>query len=199
VLRALEEAAHLLEGLGHRVEEAEPDIPFEELEGAFFTIMAASMWTNIANRAGSRSLSEGDFEPVTWAFAEAGRGIAAPDYIRAVQTFHRIGRRLGAFFERHDILLTPTIARASLPLGALRTDAPLDAFRAAMAPMIAFTAVHNAAGTPAASLPLGWSQEGLPIGVQIAGPPGSEATLLALSGQLERAQPWRGRRPPLSA
>ncbi|HEV2603685.1 MAG TPA: amidase [Microvirga sp.] len=199
VLRALEEAAHLLESLGHRVEEAEPDISFEELEGAFFTIMAASMWTNIANRAGSRSLSEDDFEPVTWAYAEAGRATAAADYIRAVQTFHRIGRRLGAFFERHDILLTPTIARASLPLGALPTDASLDAFRAAMAPMIAFTAVHNAAGTPAASLPLGWSHEGLPIGVQIAGPPGSEATLLALSGQLERAQPWRGRRPPLSA
>jgi amidase len=63
VLRALEEAAHLLESLGHRVEEAEPDIPFEELEGAFFTIMAASMWTNIANRAGSRSFGEAISNP----------------------------------------------------------------------------------------------------------------------------------------
>jgi amidase len=196
---AVDEAATLLADLGHTVTEAEPDYAFEELERAFFTIMAANIWTTLTNRAGCRSFGEDDFEPVTWAYATAGRQIAAADYIRAVQTFHRIGRRLGAFFERHDVLLSPTVARATLPLGALRTDGTLDAFRTGMAPMIAFTAVCNAAGVPAASLPLGRTQEGLPIGVQIAGPLGSDGLLLSLSGQIERARPWRNRRPPLTA
>jgi Asp-tRNA(Asn)/Glu-tRNA(Gln) amidotransferase A subunit family amidase len=136
---------------------------------------------------------------VTWAYACAGREISAPDYIRAVQTFHRAGRRLGAFFARYDVLLSPTIARSSLPLGTIRTDDSLAAFRAAMAPMIAYTMVHNAAGTPAASVPLGWTGAGLPVGVQISARLGGEATLVALAAQLERAKPWRDRKPPLTA
>jgi amidase len=196
---AVNEAATLLADLGHTVVEAEPDYAFEELERAFFTIMAANIWTTLTNRAGGRSFGEDDFEPVTWAYAMAGRQIAAADYIRAVQTFHRIGRRLGAFFERHDVLLSPTLARATLPLGALRTDGTLEDFRTGMAPFIAFTAVCNAASVPAASLPLGRTPEGLPIGVQIAGPLGSDGLLLSLSGQIERARPWRNKRPPITA
>ncbi|HVL70619.1 MAG TPA: amidase, partial [Beijerinckiaceae bacterium] len=198
LLRAVEEAGRLLAELGHDVEEAAPPCSFAEVEQALFTVMAANTWTNLLARAGGRPFGEADFEPVTWAYAAAGRETSAADYIRAVQAFHRIGRRLGAFFERYDVLLTPTLARASLPLGAIRTDGSLPAFRAAMAPMIAFTALHNLAGTPAASLPLAWS-DGLPLGLQIAGRAGDEATLLALSAQLERARPWRHRRPPTTA
>jgi Asp-tRNA(Asn)/Glu-tRNA(Gln) amidotransferase A subunit family amidase len=199
LVRAVDRAAGLLEECGHIVEAATPDYSFAELEDALFTVMAANTWTNLSSRAGGRRFGEDDFEPVTWAYAMAGRAMAASDYIRAVQVFHRIGRRIGAFFERHDILLSPTLARPSLPLGAIRTDGSLDAFRAAMAPMIAFTAVCNVAGIPAASLPLGWTEDGLPLGIQIAGRFGSEETLVSLSGQIERAQPWRQRRPRLQA
>jgi Asp-tRNA(Asn)/Glu-tRNA(Gln) amidotransferase A subunit family amidase len=199
VLRALDEAAALIADLGHRVEEAAPDGSFEEVEAALFTVMAANTWTNIGNRAAGRSFDEGDFEPVTWAYASAGRHMAAADYVRAVQAFHRIGRRIGRFFETFDVLLSPTIARAALPLGTIRTDAPLESFRAATAPMIAFTAVCNIAGTPAASVPLAWTEEGLPVGVHIAGRLGDEATLFALAAQVERARPWRDRRPPITA
>jgi len=66
-------------------------------------------------------------------------------------------------------------------------------------PMIAFTAICNVAGTPAASLPLSWTEHGLPIGVQIAGAFGSEGMLFSLAAQLERAKPWFSRRPPCSA
>jgi amidase len=199
VLLAVDEAAALLADLGHRVEEAAPDWTAEEVEAALFTVMAANTWTNIGNRAAGRPIREGDFEPVTWAFAAAGRDMPAAAYIRAVQAFHRVGRRVGRFFDTVDVLLSPTIARATLPLGAIRTDIPLDAFRAAVLPMIAFTAVCNIAGVPAASLPLHWSEEGWPVGVQIAGRMGSEATLLALAAEVERARPWRGRRPPVTA
>lgn len=199
LLSAVDEAAKLLESLGHAVEEAMPGHESAALETAFFIVMAANTWTNMVNRAGGRTFGDGDFEPVTWAYATAGRDTAAADYIRAVQMFHRIGRQLGAFFERHDILLSPTLARPSLPLGGIRTDGALQEFRAAMAPMIAFTAVCNVAGIPAASLPLGWTGEGLPIGVHIAGRFGAEETLLALAGQIERARPWRHKRPRLTA
>jgi amidase len=199
LVRAVEEAARLLEGLGHAVEEAGPPASFAEIEQALFTVMAGNTWANLVNSAAGRPFGEGDFEPVTWAYATAGRETGAAEYIRAVQAFHRIGRQVGAFFARYDVLLTPTLARAALPLGTIRTDGPLDAFRAATAQMIAFTALHNLAGTPAASLPLAWTDEGLPLGIQIAARFGDEATLVALSAQLERARPWRDRRPPLAA
>jgi amidase len=197
LIRTVDDSARLLEQLGHPVEEAAPDYDWAVLDDAFFLVMAANTWTNIRNRAGPRGFGEDDFEPVTWAYALAGREISAFDYICAVQTFHRIGRQVGAFFERYDVLLSPTLARATLPLGAIRTDGSLEAFRAAMAPMIAFTAVCNVAGIPAASLPLGATDEGLPVGVQIAGRFGAEETLLSLSAEVERARPWRDRRPPL--
>lgn len=197
--RALEDAAALFEGLGHTVEEAAPDYSFPELEAAFFTVMAANTWTNIANRAGDRAFGEADFEPVTWAYAVAGRETSAQAYIRAVQAFHRIGREFGRFFERYDVVLSPTLARATLPLGTMRTDIPLGPYREALAPMIAFTAICNVAGTPAASLPICWSETGLPLGMHIAGSFGSEALLLSLAAQVERARPWAERRPPLSA
>jgi amidase len=196
---AVDEAAVLMAELGHTVEEGKPDYSFAELDAAFFTVMAANTWTNITNRAGERSFGEGDFEPVTWAYAVAGCETAAPDYIRAVQTFHRLGRQFGAFFERYDVLVSPTLARSSLPLGAIRTDIAIQDYRAALAPMIAFTAICNVAGTPAASVPLAWTERGLPIGIHIAGKFGSEEMLLALAAQVERARPWRNRRPPLTA
>jgi amidase len=199
VLRALDEAAKLIESLGHHVEEAAPECAFPVVEDALMTVMAANLWTNINAKAGGRTFGERDFEPVTWAYAAMGRDMGAAHYIRAVQAFHRTGRQLGAFFERHDVLLSPTVARARLPLGTVRMDGGVEDFRATTAPMIAFTAVHNISGTPAASVPLGWSEEGLPIGIQIAGAYGSEPLLLSLAGQLERAQPWRHRRPPVTA
>jgi amidase len=199
VVRAVEEAARLLERLGHTVEEAAPDYAFPAVEEALMTVMAANLWTNISKRAAARPFGERDFEPVTWAYAVAGRDMTAADYIRAVQAFQRIGRQAGAFFERFDALLSPTIARVSLPLGTVRMDGSVDAFRTSTAPMIAFTAVCNVSGIPAASLPLGWSEDGLPIGTQIAAAWGAEATLVSLAGQLERAQPWRSRRPEVVA
>jgi amidase len=199
VVRAVEEAARLLERLGHTVEEAAPDYAFPAVEEALMTVMAANLWTNISNRAAGRPLDEAGFEPVTWAYAMTGRDMTAAQYIRAVQAFHRIGRQVGALFERFDVLLSPTIARASLPLGAVRMDGTDEDFRTATAPMIAFTAVCNVSGIPAASVPLGWSDEGLPIGIQIAAGWGAEATLFSLAGQLERAQPWRSHHPEVVA
>jgi amidase len=192
---AVERTAKLLEGLGHQVEEAAPDYDAAASGEALGTIMAANTWTNIQIRANGRVPGPDDLEPVTRQAAEHGRQIGAHDYIRAVQTFHRTGRQLGAFFERHDILLSPTIARVSLPLGDVRMDGNSEHYQQGLAPMVAFTSVCNAAGVPAMSMPLAWSEDGLPIGLQFIGRYGAEEMLFSLAAELEHAQPWRDRKP----
>lgn len=195
LVAAVEQAAKRLEALGHHVEEAVPDYDPVATGIAFGTVMCANTFTNIQVRANGRVPGPGDLEPVTQLYAEQGGRIGAHDYIRAVQTFHRTGRQLGAFFERFDILLSPTIARPSLPLGTVRMDGTLEQYEAGLAPMVAFTSVCNAAGVPAMSVPLEWTEGGLPIGMHFVARYGAEATLLSLAAQLEQAHPWRERRP----
>jgi Asp-tRNA(Asn)/Glu-tRNA(Gln) amidotransferase A subunit family amidase len=195
LVAAVEQAAKRLEVLGHHVEEAVPDYDPVAPGIAFGTVMCANTFTNIQVRANGRVPGPGDLEPVTQLYAEQGGRISAHDYIRAVQTFHRTGRQLGAFFARFDILLSPTIARPSLPLGTVRMDGTLEEYEAGLAPMVAFTSVCNAAGVPAMSVPLEWSEDGLPIGMHFVARYGAEATLLSLAAQLEQAHPWRERRP----
>jgi Asp-tRNA(Asn)/Glu-tRNA(Gln) amidotransferase A subunit family amidase len=195
LVAAVEQAAKRLEALGHHVEEAVPDYDPIATGLAFGTVMCANTFTNIQVRANGRVPGPGDLEPVTRLYAEQGGRISAHDYIRAVQTFHRTGRQLGAFFERFDILLSPTIARTSLPLGTVRMDGSLEEYEAGLAPMVAFTSVCNAAGVPAMSVPLAWTEDGLPIGMHFVARYGAEATLLALASQLEQAHPWRQRQP----
>jgi amidase len=195
LVAAVEQAAKRLEVLGHHVEEAVPDYDPVATGIAFGTVMCANTFTNIQVRANGRVPGPGDLEPVTQLYAEQGGRISAHDYIRAVQTFHRTGRQLGAFFARFDILLSPTIARPSLPLGTVRMDGTLEEYEAGLAPMVAFTSVCNAAGVPAMSVPLEWSEDGLPIGMHFVARYGAEATLLSLAAQLEQAHPWRERWP----
>ena len=199
LVAAVERTARLLEELGHQVEEAAPDYDAAASGEALGTIMAANTWTNIQIRANGRVPGPDDLEPVTRQAAEHGRQISAHDYIRAVQTFHRTGRQLGAFFERHDVLLSPTIARVSLPLGEVRMDGSSERYQQGLAPMVAFTSVCNAAGVPAMSMPLAWSEDGLPIGLQFIGRFGAEEMLFSLAAELERAQPWRDRKPAQGA
>jgi amidase len=192
---AVERTAKLLAGLGHHVEEAAPDYDAAATGAALGTVMSANTWTNIQIRANGRVPGPDDLEPMTRLAAERGRGISAHDYIRAVQTFHRTGRQLGAFFEKHDVLLSPTIARTSLPLGVVRMDGSSEQFDQALAPMVAFTAVCNTSGVPAMSVPLAWTDQGLPIGLHFVARFGAEEMLFSLAAELERAQPWRERRP----
>ena len=195
LVRAIERTAKLLEELGHQVEEASPQYDAAALDAAFWRIMAANTWTNIQLRAAGRVPGPGDLEPLTQLIAERGRTITADEYIRSVQAFHRTGRALGAFFEKHDVLLSTTIARTSLPLGTVRMDGTLEAFDRQVAPMTAFTAVCNATGVPAMSVPIEWSDDGLPIGMHFVARYGAEGTLYSLAAQLEHARPWRNRRP----
>lgn len=192
---AVEKTARRLEALGHHVDEAAPDYDAEALRTAFWTVMSANMANNIHARAGGRTPGPDDLEPVTRLYLERGCAIAARAYIGALQTFQRTGRSLGAFFERYDVLLQPTLACTRLELGTIRMDGLIEAFEQAVDPLMSIAWVCNATGVPAMSVPLASTPEGLPIGMHFAAKLGSEEMLFSLAAQLEQAYPWRDRRP----
>jgi amidase len=201
---AVEEAARLLESLGHRVEESAPEaIDDPAVMRAFLTIVSSSIARALdawGEKLGA-TLGARDVEPVTWAVAEAGRGFSGPAYVGAVELQHRHGRRLAEWWEGgFDLLLTPTCAAPPPPLGHFDSPEgnPLAGYLNA-APYGVFTLQFNMSGQPAVSLPLHWSGDGLPIGVQLVAPFAGEDLLVRVAAQLEAARPWADRLPPLHA
>jgi len=216
---ALARTVALLGELGHETLEAAPPIDGECAALDFVTILAAETRATIerASAVTGRRPSHRDFEPATYALGLLGRALSASDYAGASMRLQAAARGVGAFFARHDMLLTPTLAQPPAAIGALqptpgqrtlmRVLNPLGAgwvMRAGgMARELAsqtfaympFTALFNVTGQPAMSVPLHWNADGLPIGVQFVGRFGDEAGLLRLAAQLERARPWADRRP----
>jgi amidase len=198
--QAVAESARLLEGLGHRIEEAKLDFVPDELGPGFRTVIAGNTRVAIENYAEKvgRQPSAEVFEKITWLLYESGATASAADYARAVQTVHRTGRMVAQFFERYDLLLTPTLPRPPEKLGVFDMNTEdAEGYSRAVALFTAFTAPFNASGNPAMSVPLHWTPDGLPIGVQFASRYGDEATLLRLAAQLEGARPWFQRRPSI--
>jgi Asp-tRNA(Asn)/Glu-tRNA(Gln) amidotransferase A subunit family amidase len=197
---AVEGAARQATDLGHDVEEASPDIDYGLLRQAMITIVAVNTAEALSpgNALMPQGAAEGDVETMTWRFSECGRKIPATRYLHALRTVRTIGERLANFLTRYDALLTPTMAQPPMRLGLLdpMTD-DFEGFNRVVQPYVTFTQMFNMSGQPAASLPLHWTPEGLPVGVQIAAPLGAEARLFALAAQYEAACPWFGRRPPL--
>ena len=196
---AAEAAARLLADLGHHVEEAAPDYDFEALLAGWRTIVGAILYVQVTSYAEARAIANplALLEPVNAAWVEEGGRRTGAEYFRAETLQHGVGRRVGAFFARHDILLTPTMAGPPPKLGALASSTrDLDGFYRRLFEVSPFTAVFNASGGPAASIPFGLSSAGLPLGVQIGADLGRDGLVFALSGQIERARPWAGLRPP---
>lgn len=197
---AVLDAAKLLESLGHKVEEARPEGVWEELQGASWVLVASNVRLALRRRAKAlgRTLAAGDVDRVTWAAVEEAATMTAESYAAAVQVIHRHSRRMAQFHQTYDILLSPTLATPPMPLGAHHMDNPdLEGWRRAMREFSPFTSLFNMSGQPAMSMPLGWSDDGLPIGVMFAAGFGEEAILFRLAGQLETARPWMHRRPVL--
>lgn len=195
----MQSAAKLLESLGHTIEPAMPKVDWPALDHAFFVVMAVQTQRVMQIRAAGRKFGAEDFEPVTWAMAEAGRDFSGIDYLAAIQTFHRIGRETAPFFQQYDLLLTPTLASLPPRLGFLSTEtSDLRAYLKRTFEFAPYTRLFNVTGQPAMSLPLHWTAEGLPVGVQIVGAYGAESLLFRLAFQLEHACPW-GERDPFPA
>jgi amidase len=200
VVAATREAATMLEDLGHQIDDDVPQVdPSFDLIETFLTRWYAGQ-TEIIDQFGvllGRELGPDDVEPLTWAMAEEGRRRHSGEYLAAVSQHQAIARMIGIWFDQgHDLLLTPTMGELPPPLGSFATDPddPLKTIHRGEQ-TAAFTALINATGQPAISLPLGWSEEGLPIGVQLIAPLGREDVLLRVAAQLEEAHPWAERFP----
>jgi amidase len=187
-------AATALEALGHTVEEVEVPTISEELMPSFITVTVGGL---------------ADYEGVDWSAVDThialqrrqADELGAFDYVLASHTLEKLSRREVARWGRDfDVLLTPTsavvppVAGAVLEAQHAAPDQPVfDVVRSVL-----FTAFGNVTGLPAVSLPLHWSDEGLPVGAMLTGGPWQESTLIALSAQLEQARPWADRRPQLA-
>jgi amidase len=143
-----------------------------------------------------RALTPQDVETVTWAQGEHARQFSASDYAAAINAVHRTGRAVGGFFTRYDLLLTPTMCTPPHKLGEVSMMGPdLETYDHVVSGDSAFTSPFNTSGNPAMSVPLHWSSDGRPVGVQFVARFGEEATLFRLAAQLEAAQPWANHRP----
>ena len=193
-------AAKLCAELGHSVTEAAPSFDMGAMRWARDVVVAASVRNAIDARleALGRPLREGEVERITALWAARGLAYTARDYARALVILHGIGRRFGAFFTDYDVLITPVLSQPPEPLGATdMMSGDLDAFGEKLFHLVCFTRQINVTGGPAASIPLHWTADGLPVGVHVVADFGNEAVLFRLAAQLEEARPWRDRRPPL--
>jgi amidase len=186
-------SAATLEALGHSIEEVEVPTISEELVPSFIALTQGGL---------------ADYEGVDWSAVEphiahqrqASGELGAYDYVLAARKLELLSRREVARWGRDfDVLLTPTsailppLAGAVLEAQHATPDQPvLDVVAS-----VSFTAFGNVTGLPAVSLPLHWSEAGLPVGVQLVAGPWQDGALLALAAQLEQAQPWSDRRPPV--
>ena len=191
---ALHEAARLLEGLGHKVESVEIEIAEDEHLPAFLTCVTAGY-------AGLPIEDWDAVEPHNWAGRAAGLEVNSLDYVEAVRSLQRMSRDLVAKWGRDfDLLLTPTMAIEPPEAGTVLAEAHAKPSVTPMAVMrmAAFTMAFNITGQPAISLPVHWTDQGIPIGAQLVAGPWAESQMIGVAAQVERAADWLGRRPPVS-
>jgi len=219
---AVEEAVELLEDLGHELIEAEPQIDGKGFARAFMLMVASEVGTDIhdAETVLGRKAKRSELEPATQALSLLSQSLSAREFGSALRLLEREARSVGAFFETHDMLLTPTIATPPARIGEL-APTPTEQLHLRILGLIGsgrlvkmiglldevarhafdftpWTPVFNVTGQPAMSVPLHWNQDGLPIGIHFVGHFGAEATLFRLAKQLERAQPWFDRLPEIA-
>jgi amidase len=188
---ATEQAAKLLESLGHDVEVAAPEWPADALRFAMTVFMSAPMAGDIDARLAElgRELADDDLEPMTRMVYENGKRLTATDVVAAHQELERVAQLLGAFHQTYDLVLTPTMAQPVPPLGTLDTTR-IESMVEHGPAYSSFTGVANVTGQPAVSLPLATDSTGLPIGIQLMAAYGREDLLVRVSSQVEAAQPW---------
>lgn len=189
-MTAYEETSQLLADLGHEVEDVEPPVT-SELVPLFMDI-----WSTLALMTPVPAERESQLRPLTRWLRARGAQVRGIELAQAAFQLRVLSRRAVSMLHGHDVLLTPTLAQPPARIGSLRDDDDPAADFEAQKAFTPFTAFFNMTGQPAISVPLHWTPDGLPIGIQLAGRPFDEATIITLAAQLEQARPWVDRRPP---
>jgi amidase len=218
-LKAAEHAAHLLEEIGHHIEEASPEIDGLDLAKSYLAMYFGEVAAELDELGAilKRKAGPKDVETLTYTLGLLGQTFSSGYFVQALRRWDHAARKMGQFFKKFDLYLTPTTAYPpakigelklkpietllmktvnSLKLGwLLKVSGIVDNLAEKSLERTPFTQLANLCGLPAISVPLYWTDEGLPLGVQFIGPFGNEAVLFRLSGQLEKTQPWFDRKP----
>jgi amidase len=187
--RAVEETAALLRSLGHQVAEQEPAY------GQLLPDIMPRYLAGVADDAAKLDHPE-RLEPRSRRMVWLGERLHGRALRRAVRREPRVSERVSAIFAVHDVLLTPVTAAQPEPVERWRDKGAARTFNGG-GPYVTYTAVWNYLGQPAAAVPAGFDEDGLPVAVQIVAPINGETRLLSLAAQLEAARPWAGRRPAM--
>jgi amidase len=184
---AVVETSRLLESLGHEVVDIAVPLP-DEAVPVFETCWAVLTALSVVPPEREHLL-----RPLTRWLTARGRAVSGPEFGLAMGAMRRFAAGALTVLAPYDAVLTPTLATPPLPVGAIRDDDDPAADFEAQKRFTPWTSAWNVTGMPAASLPLAWTDEGLPVGVMLAARPAEEELLLALCAQVEAAAPWRDR------
>ena len=218
--KAVEETARLLEKLGHHLEEAQPDTDGKALANSYLAMYFGELAADIEELESvlGRKARTTDVETLTWTLGLLGRTFSAGYFVKQMREWGRASRAMGRFHQQYDLYLTPTMASPPYKIGELKPK-PAEAIAMKVVNALGlggllkasgltdklaieslsrtpFTQLANFTGQPAMSVPLHWTSDGLPCGVQFVAPFGDEATLFRIAAQLEQEKPWFDRRPP---
>ncbi len=192
-------AGKLLQSLGHTVEEAAPGTDYALLNQVQNTLIASDMtaWLDYVALSRGREIAPEELEPMTHMIRREGAKYTGADVAGALQLMHQIGFDLARFHRRYDLILQPVAATPAPALDAItyRDGDDLASYTARFKAVSAFTHLYNMTGQPSMAVPFALSEGGLPIGVMLSAASGNDSLLLALAAQMERANPWRQRRP----
>jgi len=226
-IQAVEKACKLLQSLGHEVEEVVPDYEEEDAALhyciVFFGNVAAHV-DRLVETYGQSKVRQ-NIESTTFGMNRIGQSLKALDFVKAKRKWRQIGATIDRLFDKYDLMLTPTLGEPPVLVGS-QQPSKADQFsmklisswigkivlsnrkltytilrelvQKSMKGQMPFTLIANVTGQPAMTVPLYWTENGLPCGVQFIGRLGGEAKLLRLAAQLEKAQPWIDKKPPTS-
>ena len=192
VVRITERAAQVFDELGATVEDSK--LAIEDPFQAFWDVFATATYTSYGHLMDQHRQ---DFTDYGLRSLEHGAEVTGADLSRALLRVDQLRRQMEEFFDRYDLLLTPTMAVPAFPIGqrpsviAGRSVEPFWGY-------LPFTFPINMTGQTASSVPCGFSADGMPIGLHIIGPRGAEAKVLQASAAFEQARPWSEKRPPVS-
>ena len=202
VRSAVTRTAHAAEALGHTVDEAGPELDWDEMIHAINVLwcLGTTGAVTALAEAGAVPIDEDHFEHTTLLSYRQGQRFGALDLASAFASMNSVSRAVAEFMQQWDVLITPTANQVTLPLDHLYQAGPPDTSQEwvhrVLAPYAACP-LYNVTGAPAVSLPTGIDPDGLPIGVQLGGAQYGESDLIGLAAELEAAMPWRDRLPQL--
>lgn len=196
-IAAVEQAALLCEQLGHHVEDITLPINGMEAYAAAGTVLSLNGDLGIHQREKTlgRKVTEQDIEPINWQRLQQYGSYSAVQLADARRMQVKIHWQIAEFMQNYDVILSPTLPDLPVKVGTMGPHAPFDVVNQKASVFSLFTLLYNFTGQPAMSVPLHWSENGLPVGVQFAGRYAEEGLLLRLAAQLEEAQPWGDKRP----